>query len=70
MMQCTYCGKELEDGTITCERCGADLSTDALTRRIVHTILYAAIMLVCISLLIYLVLYWHETQVLSMHPFG
>lgn len=65
-MRCLYCGQELEPNATTCGRCGADLSSGKLMRSLVKTLLLAAVSITVIAVIIYVILYWHETQVLAM----
>lgn len=65
-MRCLQCGQELESGVITCDRCGADCSSDKAGRSIAATLLFAVISIAVIAAIVYVVLYWHETQVLAL----
>lgn len=65
-MRCVQCGRELEDGITTCTRCGADLSPQTRVHALVITVVYTAISIVLIAAIVYVVLYWHEAQVLAL----
>ena len=65
-MRCLQCGQELEFGVFTCTRCGADCSFYKTWRSIAATLLFAAVSIAVIAAIVYVVLYWHETQVLAL----
>ncbi|MBR3225179.1 MAG: hypothetical protein IKF78_07650 [Atopobiaceae bacterium] len=56
----------MPDGASTCTRCGADLSSASRLRFALTTLAFAVIAVAFISLLIYLVLWWHESQLPPM----
>lgn len=64
-MRCSCCGQKLDDGATTCTRCAADLTHAAKRRRLVISVVYATIAIVLVALLIFVVLSWHEAQMLS-----
>ena len=62
-MHCSHCGEQLSNNASTCTRCGADLSADARLHSLLVTISFAAISLVVVSIIIFFVLFWHESQI-------
>ena len=64
-MRCPYCGHKLNKTTDTCTRCGSDTSAAAVRHDVLVTVVYALIVLVLLSLLIYVGLTWHDTQLID-----
>ncbi len=61
-MRCTCCGNPLNEDEPRCPRCQADQTSVGRRRRLVISLFYVFIAILCVSLLICVVLYWHETQ--------
>ncbi|MDO4798034.1 MAG: hypothetical protein Q4A01_08440 [Coriobacteriales bacterium] len=64
-MRCPHCGQRLPDGTQECDRCYADLSPAKRRAELLASVLVALVAIVCVALLTYVVLGWHEAQLLQ-----
>ena len=62
-MHCSHCGAHLANNASNCSRCGADLSASARLHSLLVTIVFAAISIVVVSVIISLVLFWHQSQI-------
>ena len=63
-MRCPHCGQSLPKGTLTCQRCNADLSPTRRRKDLLVTLLVALVAIAAIMLLTHLVLDWHDAQML------
>lgn len=61
-MHCRSCGEDLPDGTSTCTRCGADLTSASRRRFALTTLVFAILATAVVSLVVFAVLWWHESQ--------
>lgn len=65
-MRCSHCGQELTDDTQVCSRCQADLSAAARKKDLVVSLAVALIAIVAVALIVFVVLNWHDVQMLGM----
>ena len=65
-MRCPHCGQTLSNGTQECNRCHADLSPATRRKELLVSVLVALIAIACIAALTYVVLEWHEAQLMSL----
>ena len=64
-MRCPHCGQILNDGLTTCTRCQGDLSPASRRKDVLVSLAVAIVGIVIIAILAYVVLNWHEMQLLS-----
>lgn len=63
-MRCPHCGQILTSTPATCPRCQGDLSPAARRKDMLISLLVAVIGIAVVALVAYIVLNWHEMQLM------